>query len=297
MEGNDFSIYIGPTNLSPHKNGTKIDLNNCEQKLKNYYNISNSSNLTIVQLETDNNDLNTLFNDLEFKIYDENKRELNLSICKDVNIDINYEIKENNSFDYTSWSYFNDLGINVLDVKDIFFNDICFPVKLSGDDLILEDRRKDIYQNISLCQKDCQFKGINLEKKVTICNCKTKQNYNEEIKLSEDEQFKEISLLDSNIGVIKCYKLVFSFKDKLKNIGFWIFTILLIINLILLILYIFKGINPIKKYLLNEMIKYGYLKNKNINFGDKNNIINLENNKERKKKNKKIINPIKKKKK
>ena len=36
------------------------------------------------------------------------------------------------------------------------------------------------------------------------------------------------AFFESNLGVIKCYNLVFSLKGKLSNIGFWIFSIMLV---------------------------------------------------------------------
>ena len=65
-----------------------------------------------------------------------------------------------------------------------------------------------------------------------ICDCKIKDNFSTAISPLNLAEEKESSILDSNIGVVKCYNLVFSFKDKLKNIGFWIFLILIIINII-----------------------------------------------------------------
>ena len=89
------------------------------------------------------------------------------------------------------------------------------------------------------------------------------------------EQIEEIKT-ESNFGIIKCYKLVFSFKGKLKNIGFWIFLFLVLAHIPLLILYFTKGTNSITKYVFNEMEKNGYItgndnnktlkKRKSINF-------------------------------
>jgi hypothetical protein len=55
---------------------------------------------------------------------------------------------------------------------------------------------------------------------------------------------------------------VFSLEGKLQNIGFWIFLFLAIAFSILLIIYLFKGFNSVENYIINEMIKNGYI-NKN----------------------------------
>ena len=111
-----------------------------------------------------------------------------------------------------------------------------------------------------------------------LCDCSVKQNLSTELTPLNLEEEKKSSFMDSNIGVIRCYNLVFSFENKLKNIGFWIFLILLIANIILIIFYFTKGIKPILEYLFNEMIKNGYLKkNDNFFFENKNNSINEKN--------------------
>ena len=91
------------------------------------------------------------------------------------------------------------------------------------------------------------------------CDCKVKVN------ISINESSINLNKLDemnieSNFGLIKCYKLVFSFKGKFNNIGFWIFLFLVMIHILLLFFYFYKGIKAIKNYIINEMIKNGYIK-------------------------------------
>ena len=44
----------------------------------------------------------------------------------------------------------NNLGIDVFNINHSFFWDVCKPYSDMGNDLILEDRIKDLYQNYSL---------------------------------------------------------------------------------------------------------------------------------------------------
>ena len=194
-------------------------------------------------------------------------------------------------------SNFNNSGIDIFNIQDIFFNDICNPYSNSENDIILQDRIKYIYQNYSLCNQECSYNNIDIENRAISCNCSVKQNLSTIIEPLNIEKEKKSTIMDSNIGVIKCYKLVFSLENKLKNIGFMIFLVLIIINTIFLILYFYKGIKSVLEYIFNEMVKYGYLKrNDKMFFVDKN---DLEKNKEKikirnkKKRNKTISNPIK----
>jgi hypothetical protein len=149
-----------------------------------------------------------------------------------------------------------------MDIKDEFFNDLCYSYSDSKNDIILEDRIKYLYQNYSLCESECIVNNIDFNNMTLVCNCKIQGNDNiTYLNLTPlfFEQPKEISFFDSNIGVARCYKLVFSMTNKLKNIGFILFSILFIIYLIFIIFYCINGIKPVTEFLYNEMIKKGYL--------------------------------------
>ena len=93
------------------------------------------------------------------------------------------------------------------------------------------------------------------------CQCNIKENVTIEIKEINDEKAVE-KITSLNFEIIKCYNLAFSFTGKMKNYGFWILSILFLFYLIFLINYSCNGIKPIKDYIFNEMIKYGYMNKK-----------------------------------
>ena len=173
--------------------------------------------------------------------------------------------------------------------KDV--NNICYPYSDdSKNDIVLEDRIKDIYQNYSFCDEGCTYNEINTTYMIISCDCKVKTN----ISINESSinlvKFDENNI-DSNFGLIKCYNLVFSLNGKMKNIGFWILSIFFIIYIIFFIKYIINGIKPVKDYIFNEMTKFGYIDSNK----DKKPKKLIENN--TKIKNKKTNNPSKKRKK
>ena len=43
-------------------------------------------------------------------------------------------------------NYYSDLGIDIFNSKDSFFNDICYPFSNENSDIILKDRILDIYK-------------------------------------------------------------------------------------------------------------------------------------------------------
>ena len=259
IKGEDCIVVIKPTNSFYNGNSTYVNLSQCENILRNSYNLSSPSILTILQMEIENKNEKSLTNKVEYQIYDDKKNILDLSKCNNSNIQILYSLNDN-SLDINSISDFQKLGIDILNINDSFFNDICHPYSNEENDIILKDRIKDIYQNYSICEEGCNYNEFIIENKIISCDCKIKTN----ISLNESNlnllNFSDIKI-DSNFAIVKCYNLVFSFKGKSKNIGFWIFLFLVIILLVLLILNFYKGIKPIKEYIIQEMKNYGYIDN------------------------------------
>ena len=89
--------------------------------------------------------------------------------------------------------------------------------------------------------------------------------------MKQDEliNFKSISkvfrsnLCVSNFGVVYCYNLIFNLNILKRNIGFYFFFIMLFLEIILFILFLYKKLKPIKSYMLSFRIL-----NKNENSTD-----------------------------
>ena len=258
LDGEDYKILIYPTNATTLSKKTHVNFEKCESILREYYHFGNSSILTFCQIEIENPNEHSLINQLEYKVYDEHKKELNLSICNNVNVQVVYSMKNDTNLDISKINSFKDSPVDIFDINDDFFNDVCQPYSDSGNDLILEDRIKNIYQNFSLCEEGCIYNDISLENMTVSCECKVKESINIIISEINMDYIKGVST--TNFDIIKCYNLVFSLDGKKENIGFWIFTFLIIAHIPFLILYFMRGIKPIKEYLFKEMVKYGYIR-------------------------------------
>ena len=256
-EREDFTILIYPTNSDLLSKKTHIDFVECESILKTQYNLSNDSIITFFQMEISNKNQRSLTNQVEYQVFDEQKNPLDLSKCNNTNIKIFYGIKNNSDLDMSIIDSFKDTGVNVFNLSDEFFNDVCYPYSEGGNDLILEDRIKDIYQNYTLCEEGCTYDSIDIYNMLISCQCDVKENMTTVITEIKEEAAEKITSL--NFEIIKCYNLAFSFKDKMKNIGFWILSVFLIFYILSFIIYCFKGITPIKEYIFKEMTKFGYI--------------------------------------
>ena len=275
MDGEDFTITIKPTNTSiPSK--THVDFSSCEKILREVNHIDDSRIITFFQLEINDKNSQSLVNQVGYQAYDDNKKILDLSVCNDTSIQVFYLIKSNSSLDKSFISSFRDSNYDILNIKDDFFNDICTSYADSGNDVILEDRINDIYQNYSFCDDGCTYNESNLELMMITCDCKVKQNLTTNLSdanLVQKDDLKKSSAFE----IIKCYKLVFSLKNKFQNVGFLFLTGLFLLQIPFLIIYFYKGIKPVEDYIKKEMKENGYIK-------DNENINNIENDKEKKKK-------------
>ena len=261
----------------------QLILGNCTEILKEYYNISKDENLIILNIESknennknesDNNAFN-LGKDSHIEVFDYSGNKLDLSVCKE-DIKLMKYIGDVEELNMESAMGLADKGIDVFNPADDFFNDICHPFdNPDGIDIILTDRRNDIYQNASFCQDGCTYTGINYDLMAANCNCDTSylQN-NEKNETNNKEQkesvnFKSITksfisnLLDFNYQVIYCYNLALNSKIIIKNIGFYSLASMFFSQIIILIIYIVKKLKSIKNYMLIfKMFNNG--NNKNI---------------------------------
>ena len=94
INGDDYNILISPVNVIDTFKTSYVEFSICEQILRKQLNISQEKILTILQIEIERKNEKCLTNQIEYEIYDEQKKKLNLSYCKDVSIKVNYEIKD-----------------------------------------------------------------------------------------------------------------------------------------------------------------------------------------------------------
>ena len=260
--GKDYEMVITKINTYS-ENQTNIDFSECEKILRNKYSLSDEEILTIIQLEINKKNNKALTWQLEYAIYDSEKERLDLSYCENINLKINYTIKNSSYLDTEKISKFSDLGIDIFNIKDDFFNDICYSYGESNSDLTLKDRKNEIFQNYSVCDNNCEYEQVDLETMTIECNCKIKSNITLEVETISFVDAISTTFKESNIGVIKCYKLVFNFSNKINNIGFWVMLILIILHIPCIIIYFIFNEKPIKNFVFNEMKKNQYIINNN----------------------------------
>ena len=174
-KGENFTLSIKPIDASYQQNTTHINFKQCEEILRNTLNISSERIITFLLLEVYDKKEKSLVNQVEYQVYDDNKTLLDLSLCNDSNIKIFYALKEN-YLNMSIISFFKKYGIDIFNIKDSFFTDICRPFTYFKNDIILKDRIKEIFQNFSVCNEGCLYDKIDLGNKTIQCDCEVKYN-------------------------------------------------------------------------------------------------------------------------
>ncbi len=112
--------------------------------------------------------------------------------------------------------FLDEKGVDIFNSDDTFFSDICIPYTYEkGNDIILPDRNKDIFQNITLCSNGCTYDNVNYATNKVLYQCNNKES-KISFKVNEKEQFTKL-----NVKHIVCYKLLTKRKYVTNNLGFW----------------------------------------------------------------------------
>ena len=259
ITGNDYNLTITPINDLSTDKSTYVDISLCEEILRKELGIPQDEIFTILQIEIDKMNEKALTSQVEYAIYNKKKEKLSLSHCKDVKVKVNYEIKDQSVLNKTMIDYFSELGIDVFNSEDSFFTDLCYPFSISNSDIILKDRVSDIYHNYSLCDNGCEYDSIDIDNNTVSCICPVKQKINMEVSQPVFTEMVQDTFKNSNIGVIRCYNLVFDFSNKINNYGFMVFSFLIAFHIVFYIVFCINGIKYIMAFVYKEMEKNNYI--------------------------------------
>ena len=218
-----------------YNNISNIDLKECEAKLKEVYHINPNDTLIIFKYDYKIEGL--LIPMVGYEVFHPITKEvLDLNHCKNNKIDviIPVNIDQNKLYKH--------------DPNNTYYKDKCnsYPNE-KGVDMTLYDRKKEFNdKNLSLCAENCEFMDYNNETKKAICQCEPQFNSS---LLTLEKIINKEKLLNNfldiekttNIGVIKCYKKLLSFKGIKNNIGSYIILSISFIFFICTITFIVKG--------------------------------------------------------
>ena len=232
----------------------KVDFKDCYEKVKSAYHIEEELIMVIIN-KKDKNGGQTYYSFFHpisgFKLDAD-------EICKDETIVVSQNLTSiltESSQNFELQSSLTDQGINIFDLNDPFYTDLCYDFENPYDrDIPLSERISTIYPDVELCDEGCQMDGIDLETMTASCNCQ----FND---ISNSNAIKDNALLDSVVGevfdlisasnilVMTCYGYIFKYFSK--SIGGVISTVAVVGHIVSSAIYFIVGRNLIKKYIYN----------------------------------------------
>ena len=182
------------------------------------------------------------------------------TICKDEEVEIKESVLNqlnNSDIDLNSILFLANQDINIFNLSDSFYTDICYPFESpNGKDVPLKDRIKSFYPNITLCDSGCTCKGVNLTTMESICTCKFNDIMSNELiegnALIQNALGGITDLVNSsNILVLKCYKNVFKGENIKKGIGGYFVLTIIFFQILFSLLFLINDMPKIRKFLYN----------------------------------------------
>ena len=227
-------------------NISSIDLGDCENKLRDKYNIDSSLDLIILKIDYYLN--YSLIPVIGYEVFHPlTLQKLDLSICKDNVLNVNVPTQT-----------INESSIYIYDPDSSYYTDECSSTTIDTNyDIILSDRQNYfIANNLSICEKNCVLKEYDSENKQSICSCNIKNFLliSSEIHNKTDLFFSEFSKKEGgSTSSMQCASTLFSKDGISKNIAFYVYLILLIALIICCIQFYRKGFNLLKSY-INQIL-------------------------------------------
>ena len=259
-------------------NLSMIDLGKCEELLREQKGIDEKTELIILKFEKITNKASE--KNVQYEIYNPNtKEQLDLSICKTTSIDLYIPI----TLSEETQNLYDDLskqGYDLFNENDSFYQDICSTYKSkNGTDVLLSDRKNDYYNpNETTCQANCHYSAYLSDNNYLKCECEV---ISENIDTKETEKFTGKVIFTSfysvlkysNIGVLKCYKLVFDINSLMNNYGSLIMIIYFLLYFICFMIFLFKKLSPLKINIAKLILKAPLNEDKSSDLYLNNNII------------------------
>ena len=261
----------------------KVDFGKCYSKVLEKLNPPTTNNIIIALVEKFNKDRKSSTSYFFYHPITGVKIDV-ATMCKEEEVVVKESVLSqlnNSKVDLDSALFLAEQNIDIFNLSEAFYTDICFHFESpNGKDIPLKDRVLTYYPNVSLCDERCEIKGVNLTTMESICECK----FNDLLSFGDNALVQnalgEITdlLSSSNIMVFKCYKDLFVKKYFMKNTGGFIFIGIIFSEAFISLLFFFIDMVKVFKYiykLSEDYIQSINSKNKNSKKVKENDILVL----------------------
>ena len=242
-DGNVSLTEVNPNStslLSPGNYYTILYLKEIQEKLKELYPSENSFYFLLINLQekkSENIYEKNILPETKFKIYLSTGEEILINdLYPDLEIIIEKEIKFKKKLENNNKLAYDLIhqGINIFDINDPFFNDMCFSYQDEhGNDVVLKNRKEDYFQNILVCIDGCEYLGLNTSESNNykiICKCKISaliiNNTTDLYDYTQKDNSTNIKYDNGDnsiLELIKCTDEVLNTAQIKSNKGLWIY--------------------------------------------------------------------------
>ena len=220
-------------------NMTRIDLDECELLLRKDNNLTKNDSLYLKIIEVFQEGMR--IPKVEYDIY---SRLSGLNLIK-----LDKSIYQNSKVSLFIYMVIND-NFDKLNYTSGYYNDICYTTTSdSGTDISIKDRQNECVNNIA-CEDDCDFVGYNYTTQKSECSCKVKESSSSFVNMTINATKLFDNLINMknilNFNFLVCLGSLFSKEGLLKNIGFYIFNIIILYQIIITKLFFLKYFDLLK---------------------------------------------------
>ena len=281
----------GLTNQNIQSDLSYIDISDCIDKIYKSNKMKEKDDIVILKFDVNKVPNKYLINPVEYKLINSRTgQELDASVCEHNSIRISYPVHdlinkydkmfkrvrklEYMKIDLTSNNkdslrekldkgkeiYDEYPSVDIFNINDKIYSDICIAVEVDGKDLVLEDRIDYFYPQLSLCENNCTYNRTDFTNERIYCDCSYKTEFDFEREYSSSfelntNQVQNDQSGNSNIAIMKCISNLKNSKSISKNYGFIYSLIIIILEVLLLCIIAFYGINALLTKLKTKMDK------------------------------------------
>ena len=183
------------------------------------------------------------------------------TVCNNDDIILEIPAKQAN-FDIDKYQKLKNKGIDLTDANENFFHDMCFQNYEDGKDIVIEQRRKEYYQDkYKICIDNCEWEtpnNLNFKYKRAQCRCSSVNHlinkvnvdyydHNKARVMSDDFYKTDIFIFEH----LKCFKYNFERGKLVENGGSYMIIVCFVFEIISVIVYCVFGIDSIKIYIID----------------------------------------------
>ena len=222
-------------------NATSIDIGECEDLLRKYYNISSNESLYIKKIDIAQEGMITskVGYDVYCKLFGKGLVKLNLTACEDTKISLSIPIVITGSLDK-------------LNSSSDYYNDICYTTTSEdGTDITINDRKIEYAKGDKVvCQEDCDFTEYDYNTLKAKCLCKAKDSSSSltDFNIDKTQLLKNIKDIKNiaNFNFLICHKKLLCLEGIKKNVGSYILISIIFLHLVNIIIFYMKQFLLIK---------------------------------------------------